>query len=101
MLRSALVAEINDLVKRVGDEQLRRDLEQAVKKLCKSRKFGLVFEEHIPEVIALPGQPLEVGGWALRSGSPQPVQIISLEGDTADIAPIRETHTHTHTHTHT
>ena len=79
------MAEINDLVKRVGDERLRRDLEQAVKKLRKSRKFGLVFEEHIPEVIALPGQPLEVGGWALRSGSFKPVQILSLDGDTADV----------------
>lgn len=79
------MAEINDLVNRVGDEQLRRDLEQAVKKLCKSRKFGLVFEEHIPEVLALPGQPLEVGGWAQRSGSPKPVQILSLDGDAAAV----------------
>ena len=58
------MAQIDDLVKLVDDERLRRELEQAVKKLRKGREFGLVFEEHIPEVIALPDLPLEVGGWA-------------------------------------
>ena len=79
------MAQIDELVKLVGDERLRRDLEQAVKKLRKDRQFGLVFEEHIPEVLALPDQPLEVGGWALRSGSSKPVQVVSLDRDTAEI----------------
>ena len=86
------MAQIDDLVRLVGDELLRRELEQAVKKLGKSRKFGLVFEEHIPEVLALPGQPLEVGGWALRKVGGQtsrtdsrPVKILSLDGDRAKV----------------
>lgn len=83
MLRSALVAEIDDLVRLVDDDRLRRGLERAVKKLRKSRQFGLVFEEHIPEVLVMPERPLEVGGWAQRSGFPKPVQILSLDGDAA------------------
>lgn len=79
------MARIDDLVKLVDNERLRRDLEHAVKKLRKGRQFGLVFGEHIPEVLALPGQPLEVGGWAQRSGSSQPVQILSLGSDMADV----------------
>ena len=79
------MAEIDDLVRLVDDDRLRRDLEQAVKKLRKDRKFGLVFEEHIPEVIALPGQPLEVGGWALRSGSSKPMQVLSIDRNTAEV----------------
>ena len=67
------MAEIDDLVRLVGDERLRRDLEQAVKKVAQGHQFGLVFEEHIHEVIALPGQPLEVGGWAQRSSFSRPV----------------------------
>lgn len=79
------MAEINALVKVVDDDRLLRELERAVKKLRKGRRFGLVFEEHIPEVIALPGQPLEVGGWAQQSGSPKPVQIHSLNDDAAAV----------------
>ena len=86
------MAQIDELVKRVGDEPLRRELEQAVKKLRKGREFGLVFEEHIPEVLALPGQSLEVGGWALRKVDGQtsradsrPVQVLSLDGDRAKV----------------
>ena len=80
------MAEINDLVRLVDDDRLLRELERAVKKLRKGRQFSLVFEEHIPEVIALPGQPLEVGGWAQRSSSPKPVQILSLDGDAAVVS---------------
>ena len=86
------MAQIDDLVKLVGDERLRRELEQAVKKLRKDREFGLVFEEHIPEVLAMPEMPLEVGGWALRKVDGQtprtdsrPVQILSLDGDRAKV----------------
>ena len=80
------MAEIDDLVRLVDDDRLRRDLEQAVKKLRKDRQFGLVFEEHIPEVLALPGQPLEVGGWALRSGLSKPMQVLSIDRDTAEVS---------------
>lgn len=84
------MAQIDDLVKQVSDEPLRRELEKAVKKLRKGREFGLVFEEHVPEVLAMPEMPLEVGGWALRKVDGQtsrtdsrPVQILSLDGDGA------------------
>ena len=78
------MARIDELIKQIGNERLRDELEQAVKKLRKGREFGLVFEEHVPEVIALPGLPLRVGGWAqvpdfsLR-------RIVSLNGDEAEV----------------
>lgn len=85
MLESRSVAEIDDLVRLVDGDRLRSELEQAVKKLRKSRQFGLVFEEHIPEVLTMTERPLEVGGWAQRSGFSKPVQILSLYGDAAAV----------------
>lgn len=78
------MARIDELVKQVGDERLRGELEQAVKKLRKGREFGLVFEEHVPEVIALPGLPLRVGGWAQMPDFSLR-RIVSLNGDEAEV----------------
>ena len=78
------MARIDELVKQIGDERLRGELEQAVKKLRKGREFGLVFEEHVPEVIALPGLPLRVGGWA-QTPDFSLRRIVSLNGDEAEV----------------
>ena len=47
------MAAIHDLLSQVSDEALRARLEQEINKLSKSKKFGLVFEEHIPECTPL------------------------------------------------
>ena len=43
------MAAINDLIARIQDAELRNKIEQEVNRLNKQKKFGLVFEEHLPE----------------------------------------------------
>lgn len=55
------MAAINDLLKQIPDQELRSRLEQEVMRISKNKKFGLVFEEHIPEYTPLYGVPIERG----------------------------------------
>lgn len=43
------MAAINDLINKIEDPELRRRIEEELKRLLKQKKFGLVFEDHIPE----------------------------------------------------
>ena len=47
------MAAINDLLRQVPDTSLRSRLEQEFDRISKNKKFGLVFEEHIPECTPL------------------------------------------------
>lgn len=42
------MAAINDLVAQIKDEALRQQIEAELKRVMKHKKFGLVFEEHLP-----------------------------------------------------
>jgi adenine-specific DNA-methyltransferase len=55
------VAAIEDLIAQVTDPDLRMRLQAAVRSLKEHKRFGLVFEEHIPEVVAIPGIPVAAG----------------------------------------
>lgn len=64
------MAAIHDLLSQVQDEDLREKLLQEVKKLEKTKKFGLVFEEHIPECTPLYDIPIRKGSKvSLKTGS--------------------------------
>ena len=43
------MAEINDLIDQIDDPDLRQRIKAAVEKMNAQRKFGLVFEDHLPE----------------------------------------------------
>jgi len=43
------MAAINDLIRQIDDRALRERLTQEVDRISNNRKFGLVFEEHLPE----------------------------------------------------
>ena len=47
------MALLQDLIKQVDDETLRQRIMVEVNKLSKQKKFGLVFEEHLPECTPL------------------------------------------------
>ena len=47
------MAAIHDLLAQVQDEALRERLQKEIEKLEKTKKFGLVFEEHLPECTPL------------------------------------------------
>ena len=55
------MAAINDLIARIPDPELRMRIEKEVKDLTKQKKFGLVFENHIPEMTLLYDYPISRG----------------------------------------
>lgn len=55
------MAAINDLIAQITDEGLRKRIEQEVNKLSKQKKFGLVFESHLPEVTPFYDMPIKAG----------------------------------------
>ena len=55
------MAAIHDLLAQVQDEALRTRLEQEINRLSKTKKFGLVFEEHLPECTPLYDIPVKRG----------------------------------------
>jgi len=55
------VANLEDLIAQIPDERLRKDIAGEVKVLKKTKHFGLVFEEHLPETVRLPQLPIRPG----------------------------------------
>ena len=55
------MAAINDLLRQIPDSTLRNRLEQEFARISKNKKFGLVFEEHIPECTPLYEVPIKRG----------------------------------------
>lgn len=55
------MAKLEDLIAQIPDERLRKAIAGEVKTLKKSKKFGLVFEEHLPETVRLPRLPVHEG----------------------------------------
>lgn len=60
------MAAINDLIMQIGDPELRAKIEQEVSKLSKQKKFGLVWEDHIPEATMLYDTPVKKGRYVAR-----------------------------------
>lgn len=56
------MAAIHDLLAQVQDEALRERIEREITKLAMTKKFGLVFEEHLPECTPLYDVPVKRGG---------------------------------------
>ena len=55
------MAAINDLLRQIEDKNLRERLEKEIAELSKQKKFGLVFEDHIPECTPLYGIEIRKG----------------------------------------
>lgn len=55
------MASINDLIQQIENPELRNRIQSEIKKLAKQKKFGLVFEEHLPECTPLYDVPVTVG----------------------------------------
>ena len=55
------MAAINDLISQIEDKELRERIEQELDKFSKQKKFGLVFEEHLPECVPLYDIPIRRG----------------------------------------
>ena len=80
------MAAINDLISQIQDETLRNRIQEEVNKLAKQKKFGLVFEEHMPESTPLYDMPIKRGCNVMRRDSKDDKSIyvvLKIEGDTA------------------
>ena len=80
------MAAINDLISQIQDEALRNRIQEEVNKLAKQKKFGLVFEEHMPESTLLYDMPIKRGCNVMRRDSKDDKSIyvvLKIEGDTA------------------
>jgi adenine-specific DNA-methyltransferase len=55
------MAKIEDLIRRISDVKLRDEVAAEVRELKKNKQFGLVFEEHLPEMLRLPKVTVRVG----------------------------------------
>src|SRR3984885_13700627 len=86
-MRSALEV----LLDRVTDPILRADIRSQVERLQSKRRFGLVFESHIPERVRLPQHPVRVGvKVCYRDDSGSPVfEVVALNGKTATLRKVR------------
>ncbi len=80
------MSAINDLIRQISDPDLRDRILKEVNKLSKQKKFGLVFEEHLPECTPLWDMPVRRGiKVALKSGPVSDVfRVIQIKGETAE-----------------
>ena len=80
------MAAINDLISQIQDETLRNRIQEEESKMAKQKKFGLVFEEHMPESTPLYDMPIKRGCNVMRRDSKDDKSIyvvLKVEGDTA------------------
>lgn len=78
------MALLQDLIKQIDDPTLRERIMTEVNKLSKQKKFGLVFEEHLPECTPLYDVAIKSGSKvALRAGQISDIYIVqSIDGNT-------------------
>ena len=76
------MAAINDLILQISDPELRDRIQREVSKLAKQKKFGLVFEEHLPECTPLYDIPVKRGSAvALKTGKVSNIYVVNKIND--------------------
>lgn len=64
------MAAIDDLIAQIEDRALRQRLRTEAARLTKNKKFGLVFEDHLPELTAVHDLPITLGARVARRDRP-------------------------------
>lgn len=80
------MAAINDLIAQIENPELRARIQAEVDRMNKQKKFGLVFEEHLPECTPLYDIPVKRGSLvALKSGKVNEVyRVLNINGGEAE-----------------
>lgn len=88
-----VMALLQDLIQQIDDPALRERILRETNKLVKQKKFGLVFEEHMPECTPLYDVPIRVGAKvALKTGYVSDIYtILKIDGNNV-LCDRRETH---------
>lgn len=79
------MAAIDDLIDQISDVSLRKRIRNEVNRIQRNKKFGLVFENHLPECTPLYGLKIRVGSKvALKNKKPSDMCIVQrITGDKA------------------
>lgn len=87
------MALLQDLIQQIDDPALKERILQETNKLLKQKKFGLVFEEHLPECTPLYDVPIRIGSKvALKTGYVSDIYtVLNINGDEIQ-CDRRETH---------
>jgi adenine-specific DNA-methyltransferase len=86
------MARLEDLIKDIADPRLRDEIAGAVAKLKTKTKFGLVFEEHLPEVAYLPNVAVNPGARVVKRRAEAAGLFVvnaAVNGTTVSIVPER------------
>ena len=82
------MAQLEDLIQDIADPRLRAQIASEVGQLKTRKKFGLVFEQHLPETVQLPSLPVKRGTRvAYRDGRTGLFTVSGINGKTATILP--------------
>lgn len=76
---------IDDLVQRIEDVELKKRIQIEIQKIAKQKKFGLVFENHLPECTPLYEIPVIPGRDVAERTRPinEIWTVLKIDGDTA------------------
>lgn len=78
------MAAIEDLISKIQDESLRKQIAEEVNKLKVNKKFGLIYENHLPERAVLFDMPVKIGSKVtLRRDKKKIYQVAEINGETA------------------
>lgn len=84
------MARIDDLVAQISDKALRQRLESALADMKRRQRFGLVYEEHVPETTTLLNFPIQAGSTVQRRSDADGgklYQVASVSKRTARLQP--------------
>ena len=83
------MAALNELIQKIENPELRAQIQEAANKLLKQKKFGLVFEDHLPECTLLYDIPVRKGlKVSLRTGkADETYTVLQVENDRAICLP--------------
>ena len=80
------MAALDDLIQQIKDPELRDRIQKEADSLLKQKKFGLVFEDHLPECTPLYGMPIKRKSQvAMKTGEVNDIYIVDkIVGDQAE-----------------
>lgn len=83
------MAALNELIQKIENPELRAQIQEAADRLVKQKKFGLVFEEHLPECTPLYDIPIRKGAKvSVRNGKAnETYTVLRIENDMATCLP--------------
>lgn len=85
------MARIEDLIDEIANPSLREEIARQVKMLKTTKRFGLVFEDHVPETVSLPGLTMRPGLVVQHRRKPEEAtryQVLSVDNGKATIVPV-------------